>query len=141
MSAGEGKRVLMVRVPAGAAHYGGGLVDGAFVLRLFGDAVTFVSCRDDGDEGLLASYSDVAFAEPVSPGDFLAISCGEIGRTRLSRTYRLIATRQGELVPGRGRSSAAAARDEPGPTVATAQARIVIPVAAARQAETQGVNL
>ncbi|OUE22647.1 3-aminobutyryl-CoA ammonia lyase [Clavibacter michiganensis] len=131
------ERVLLVRVPASAAHYGGGLVDGAFVLRLFGDALTFVSCRDDGDEGLLASYVDVQFSEPVSPGDFLAIACGEESRTRLSRTYSLVATRQGRLRKGQARASAAEARMEVGPAIATATARVVVPVAAVREAESR----
>jgi 3-aminobutyryl-CoA ammonia-lyase len=50
-------------------HYGGNLVDGAYVLGLFGDVGTEASVRMDGDEGLLASYSDVQFRAPVLAGD------------------------------------------------------------------------
>lgn len=39
-------------VPYGHAHYGGSLVDGAYVLGLFGDVATEVCIRTDGDEGL-----------------------------------------------------------------------------------------
>src|SRR6266481_1429629 len=56
-------------VPYSHAHYGGSLVDGAYVLGLFGDVGTELSIRADGDEGLLASYSDVQFLAPVRAGD------------------------------------------------------------------------
>lgn len=58
-------------VPAGHAHYGGSLVDGAYVLGLFGDVATEVCIRADGDEGLFASYSDVQFRGPVLAGDVI----------------------------------------------------------------------
>jgi 3-aminobutyryl-CoA ammonia-lyase len=48
------------------AHYGGNLVNGAYVLDLF--AMWDRSpIRMDGDEGLLASYSDVQFRAPCGP--------------------------------------------------------------------------
>jgi 3-aminobutyryl-CoA ammonia-lyase len=50
-------------VPYSAAHYGGNLVDGAYVLGLFGDVATEACIRTDGDEGLFASYSDVPQAD------------------------------------------------------------------------------
>ena len=53
------------------AHYGGNLVNGAYVLDLFGDVGTEASIRMDGDEGLLASYSDVQFRAPVRAGDVI----------------------------------------------------------------------
>src|SRR5215475_9183305 len=52
-------------VPYSHAHYGGNLVDGAYVLGLFGDVATELSIRTDADEGLFASYSDVQFEAPV----------------------------------------------------------------------------
>ena len=52
-------------VPHSHAHYGGSLVDGAYVLGLFGDVATELCVRTDGDEGLFASYSDVQFVGPV----------------------------------------------------------------------------
>ncbi len=52
-------------VPYSHAHYGGNLVDGAYVLGLFGDAGTELSIRTDRDEGLFAAYSDVQFRAPV----------------------------------------------------------------------------
>ena len=37
-------------VPYSHAHYGGSLVDGAYVLGLFGDVATELCIRSDGDE-------------------------------------------------------------------------------------------
>ena len=45
-------------VPFSDAHYAGNLVDGAYSMKLFGDVATELCIRTDGDEGLLASYSD-----------------------------------------------------------------------------------
>ena len=60
-------------VPYSHAHYAGNLVDGAYVLGLFGDVATELCIRTDGDEGLFASYSDVQFRAPVQAGDVLEI--------------------------------------------------------------------
>ncbi len=56
-------------VPYSHAHYEGNLVDGAYVLGLFGDVATEVCIRTDGDEGLFAGYSGVSFLAPVRGGD------------------------------------------------------------------------
>ena len=61
-------------VPYSHAHYGGSLVDGAYVLGLFGDVATEVCIRTDGDEGLFASYSRVDFVGPVRAGDVLEVT-------------------------------------------------------------------
>jgi 3-aminobutyryl-CoA ammonia-lyase len=61
-------------VPYGHAHYGGNLVDGAYVLGLFGDVATEACIRTDGDEGLFASYSDVQFRAAVRAGDVLEVT-------------------------------------------------------------------
>jgi 3-aminobutyryl-CoA ammonia-lyase len=58
-------------VPYSHAHYGGNLVDGAYVLAMFGDVATELCIRTDGDEGLFAGYDDVAFRAPVMGGDVL----------------------------------------------------------------------
>ena len=77
--------VLRLRVGAEQAHYGGGLVDGAFVLKLFGDAATELLIRHDGDEGLFRAYSSVEFLSPVGAGDYLEV---EAELTRVGRTSR-----------------------------------------------------
>jgi 3-aminobutyryl-CoA ammonia-lyase len=72
--AGEGLKVVHRRyVPYSHAHYAGNLVDGAYVLGLFGDVATELCIRTDGDEGLLASYSDVQFRAPVQAGDVVEV--------------------------------------------------------------------
>ena len=60
-------------VPYSHAHYGGNLVDGAYSLGLFGDVATEVAIVMDGDEGLLAGYSDIRFLGPVHAGDVLVL--------------------------------------------------------------------
>jgi 3-aminobutyryl-CoA ammonia-lyase len=61
-------------VPYSHAHYGGNLVDGAYVLGLFGDVATEACIRTDRDEGLFASYSEVQFRAPVIAGDVLEVA-------------------------------------------------------------------
>jgi len=60
-------------VPYSHAHYAGNLVDGAYVLALFGDVATEVCIQADGDEGLFASYSDVQFLQPLRAGDVVEV--------------------------------------------------------------------
>ncbi|HWD84065.1 MAG TPA: hotdog domain-containing protein [Kribbella sp.] len=60
-------------VPYSHAHYAGNLVDGAYVLGLFGDVATEVCIQADGDEGLFASYSDVQFLLPLRAGDVVEV--------------------------------------------------------------------
>jgi len=59
------------------AHYGGGLVDGARMLALFGDVATELLIRNDGDEGLFRAYDSVDFLAPVYAGDYIEAT-GEI---------------------------------------------------------------
>jgi len=62
----EGMSVeLRVRLSAADVHYGGNLVDGAHGLELFGDIVTELAVRTDGDEGLFAGYEKVEFLAPL----------------------------------------------------------------------------
>jgi beta-lysine 5,6-aminomutase beta subunit len=52
-------------------HYGGDLVEGAYVLGVFGDVATELCIRSDGDEGLFAGYDEVRFTAPLYAGDVL----------------------------------------------------------------------
>ena len=47
---------LRLRISSKDAHYAGGLVDGAYILNLFGDIATELTIKIDGDEGLLRAY-------------------------------------------------------------------------------------
>jgi 3-aminobutyryl-CoA ammonia-lyase len=60
-------------IPYSHAHYAGNLVDGAYVLGLFGDVATEVCIQADSDEGLFASYSDVQFLQPLRAGDVVEV--------------------------------------------------------------------
>ena len=63
--------VIRLRMSAHDAHYGGGLVDGAKMLMLFGDVATELLIRRDGDEGLFRAYEKVEFLAPVYAGDYI----------------------------------------------------------------------
>ncbi len=73
-------------IPYSHAHYAGDLVDGAYVLALFGDVATEVCIRGDGDEGLFASYSDVQFRAPVRAGDVVEAQATVVRVGTRSRT-------------------------------------------------------
>lgn len=110
-------------VPYSHAHYGGSLVDGAYLLALFGDVATEVCIQTDGDEGLFASYSDVQFRAPVRAGDVLEVS-GIITRVgRRSRDLAFEARVVCRAEPGR---SPSAARVLAEPIVAVSAAGTVV---------------
>ncbi len=75
-------------VPYSHAHYGGNLVDGAYVLGMFGDVATELCIRTDGDEGLFAGYEAVSFQAPVMGGDVLEATATV---TRVGRRSRTVA--------------------------------------------------
>ena len=72
-------------VPHSHVHYGGDLVDGAYLLGMFGDVATELCIRSDADEGLFASYADVQFLAPLRAGDVVEVT-GTI--TRVGRRSR-----------------------------------------------------
>lgn len=74
------KAMIRLRLSSHDAHYGGGLVDGARMLGLFGDVATELLIRHDGDEGLFRAYDSVEFLAPVHAGDFIEAE-GEIVST------------------------------------------------------------
>jgi len=114
-------------VTYGDAHYGGNLVNGAFVLELFGDVGTEASIRMDGDEGLLASYSDVQFRAPVLAGDVIEVTATVTAVGRRSRQLAFEARVVCRADPTRG-ESAASVLSEP-VVVVTAAGTVVVPAA------------
>jgi 3-aminobutyryl-CoA ammonia-lyase len=128
MSAQVGLAVTQRRyVTYGDAHYGGNLVDGAYVLGLFGDAATELCIRTDGDEGLLASYSDVQFRAPVRAGDVIEATVTVTAVGRRSRRLAFEAWVVCRADPARG-ESAASVLAEP-INVVTAAGTVVVPAA------------
>ena len=112
-------------VPYSHAHYGGNLVDGAYMLGLFGDVATEVCIRTDSDEGLFASYSDVQFRAPVVAGDVLEVSATVTRVGTRSRQLAFEAKVVCRAQPERGPSAAAVLGD---PIVAvTATGTVVVP--------------
>ena len=112
-------------VPYSHAHYGGSLVDGAYVLGLFGDVATELAIRTDGDESLFASYSQVQFQAPVLAGDVIEATATVMRVGRRSRELSFEARVVCRADPGRG-PSASRVLDEP-LTVVTATGTIVVP--------------
>ena len=112
-------------VTYGDAHYGGNLVDGAYVLGLFGDVATEVCIRTDADEGLFASYSDVQFRAPVLAGDIIEATATVTAVGRRSRQLAFEARVVCRADPSRG-DSAASVLSEP-VVVVTAVGTVVVP--------------
>ena len=127
MTAEVGTTVVHRRyVPFSDAHYAGNLVDGAYSMKLFGDVATELCIRTDGDEGLLASYSDVQFLAPVRAGDVLEITCTLTRVGTRSRTPRPERARGRPRRADAGAPGAAALLDEP-LLATTATATVVVP--------------
>jgi 3-aminobutyryl-CoA ammonia-lyase len=82
------KATLRLRLSAHDAHYGGGLVDGARVLGLFGDVATELLIRLDGDEGLFRAYESVEFLAPLHAGDFVEVEGELVATGKTSRRMR-----------------------------------------------------
>ena len=114
-------------VKYGDAHYGGNLVDGAYVLGLFGDVATEACIQMDGDEGLFASYSDVQFRAPVLAGDVIEATATVTAVGRRSRQLAFEARVTCRADPSRG-ASAASVLSEPIIAV-TATGTVVVPAA------------
>ncbi|HBT19587.1 MAG TPA: 3-aminobutyryl-CoA ammonia lyase, partial [Clostridiaceae bacterium] len=87
------------------AHYGGGLVDGAKMLMLFGDVATELLIRRDGDEGLFRAYEKVEFLAPVYAGDYIEAVGRIISEGKTSRKMEFEARK---IIVPRGDISASA---------------------------------
>jgi 3-aminobutyryl-CoA ammonia-lyase len=113
-------------VPYSHAHYAGNLVDGAYVLALFGDVATEVCIQADGDEGLFASYSDVQFLQPLRAGDVVEV---QATITRVGNRSRDLEFSAYVVCRGRPDQSESAAEVLAEPLVITrAQGTVVVPV-------------
>ncbi len=110
-----------------AAHYAGGLVDGAYLLALFGDAATEVCIRTDGDEGLFASYADVQFRAPVRAGDVVEVTATvtRVGVRSRDLAFEARVVCRGD---GQGTSTASVVLDPP-LVAASARGTVVVPPA------------
>ncbi|UNB51573.1 hotdog domain-containing protein [Mycolicibacterium sp. YH-1] len=89
---------LRVRIGQEEAHYGGNLVEGARILKLFGDIITEIAIQTDGSEGLFVGYSTIEFLAPVYAGDFIeatgtVVRMGKTSRTVEFEARKVIASR------------------------------------------------
>jgi 3-aminobutyryl-CoA ammonia-lyase len=105
--------MLRVRVSEKDVHYAGGLVNGAWVLGLFGDVATEITIRHDGDEGLLRAYKSVDLLAPVHAGDFIEAVGKIVAVGNTSRTIELEARRVIACLKLAQQPSAAEALDAP----------------------------
>jgi 3-aminobutyryl-CoA ammonia-lyase len=112
-------------VPYSHAHYGGNLVDGAYVLGMFGDVATEVCIQSDADEGLFAGYDEVRFLAPVRAGDVLEATATVTRVGRRSRALAFEARVVCRARPDKG-ESAAEVLAEP-VVVVTATGTVVVP--------------
>lgn len=95
------------------AHYAGGLVDGAYLLQLFGDVATELLIRHDGDEGLFRAYDEVDFAAPVFAGDYIEATGEILSVGSTSREMEFAARKVVELDDEAPSDSAARVLEEP----------------------------
>lgn len=117
-------------IPYSHAHYGGTLLDGAYLLGLFGDVATEVCIRTDGDEGLFAAYDEVSFLAPVQAGDVVEVTATVVRVGRRSRALSFEATVLCRATPQR---SASAAELLDSPVVAVrATGTVVVPAVVRR---------
>jgi 3-aminobutyryl-CoA ammonia-lyase len=100
------KVTLRLRLSAHDAHYGGGLVDGARVLGLFGDVATELLVRRDGDEGLFRAYESVEFLAPLHAGDFVEVEGQIVEEGKTSRKMKFEARKYISPRPDLGDSAA-----------------------------------
>ena len=127
---------ISVRLSASDAHYGGGVVDGAQILKLFGDAVTGLAALQDGDESLLQTWEKVEFLSPVYPGDFISVHARITRQTRLRRFVEVEALRT-VRAPDPAKSSVTVVH--PPEKIAAAHGLIVVPMPN-RRAMSKGVQ-
>ena len=120
---------LRVRIGQEEAHYGGNLVEGARVLKFFGDIVTEVAVITDGDEGLFVGYDKVEFLAPVHTGDFLEIT-GTV--TRMGTTSRTVQLEARKVIASRYDQSPSGADVLDQPVVVRATGTTVVPKAHSR---------
>jgi 3-aminobutyryl-CoA ammonia-lyase len=121
---------MRLRLSAHDAHYGGGLVDGARVLGLFGDVGTELLIRHDGDEGLFRAYGSVDFLAPLHAGDFVEVEAEIVSVGRTSRTMKFEARKY--ISPRPDVSDSAADVLDPPVVVCRAVGTCVVPAAKRR---------
>ena len=91
--------MIRMRLSEHHAHYGGGLVDGAFIVQVFGDVATELLINNDGDEGLFRAYDSIDFLAPLYAGDYIEVvgwitEKGNTSRKMKFEAYKVIQARK-----------------------------------------------
>jgi len=115
---------IRLRLSVADGHYGGGLVAGAKISELFGDALTEALIRHDGDEGLTRTIT-TEYLAPVRCGDFLEVRARLVSVGNSSRHFECTAHKVIHLLDPN--DSAADVLAEP-VLVARASGVVVVPV-------------
>ena len=99
MKARVGWRSIIKRKMTKAdGHYKGGLVAGATVLEMFGDAATELCVRESGFEGLFRAYDSVDFLAPMYVGDTITAKATIIKVGNTSRQMQFVAKNQKKVI-------------------------------------------
>ena len=106
------KVLIRMRLSAHHAHYGGGLVDGAFIMQIFGDVATELLIRNDGDEGLFRAYDNVEFLSPLYAGDYIEVTGWITKKGNTSRKMEFEAYKVIESLPNINPSAAHVLKDK-----------------------------
>lgn len=81
--------MLRIRATEKDVHYAGGLVNGAWVLGLFGDLGTELMIRYDGDESMSRAYASVDLLAPIHAGNYIEAVGKIVNVGNTSRTIEL----------------------------------------------------
>ncbi len=95
------KAVIKRKMTKADGHYKGGLVAGATVLEMFGDAATELCVRESGFEGLFRAYQSVDFLSPVYVGDMITVKATLIKVGATSRQMGFVAQNQKKVIISR----------------------------------------
>ena len=120
-----------LRISAHDAHYGGGLVDGAKMMNLFGDVATELLIRFDGDEGLFVAYDKVEFLAPVYAGDYIEATGRIVSAGKTSRKMEFEARKMITAAASAEQPSAADVLENP-VVVCRASGTCVVPLSCQR---------
>jgi 3-aminobutyryl-CoA ammonia-lyase len=123
-----GEGFIRLRLSTADGHYGGGLVAGARISELFGDALTEALVRQDGDEGLTRTIT-AEYLAPVYAGDVLEVRAKLVSIGKSSRQFEITAHRVIRLVDPDDSAADVLAEPE---LVARASGTAVVPVAKQR---------
>lgn len=123
----EGEVMIRLRIGMEQAHYAGNLVDGAHMLKLFGDVATELLIHNDGDEGLFRAYDSVEFLAPVRAGDYIEAVGHITSQGRTSRKMSFEARKVITLTDNPDQPGQAKVLDEP-VVVCRATGTCVVPI-------------